>query len=219
MATAEKKKGKKGLKRFRLRRGVGTHYEPNPNFDRDLPEEPGNWREIKYEAGDVVVSPRDLDKIFVNKFTPYDKMAKDVQAEQDEDLAADRENEAALEETRKAAKESEELGKRAKKEGIVTKEKGHGDDQDEEPEPVYGEDDEDVSAEDSDEEESEEEEDEEDVSSDFKKAADADLVVKKQGGHFYVYEKGEDEPMKGSKKGFTNKKDANKFISSQIITE
>lgn len=211
--TAEKKKGKKGLKRFRLRKGVGTHYEPNPNFDPELPQEPGNWREIKYEPGDVVVSPRDLDKIFVNKFTPQDRMEKDIKSEEEENLAADRENDAALEDTRKAAAESERLAKQAKAKGTILKEKGHGDDEDEEPEPEYGDDEDEALAKDADE---DEDEDDEDVTADFEKAGGADLVVRKRGGSFYVHEKGEDSPMKGSKKGFSNKKDTNKFISSQI---
>lgn len=212
MATTKTKKQE--IKRFRLRKGVGSHYEPNPNFDSSLPEEPGNLREIQYEPGDVVKSTRQLDKIFLNKFTPYDRMARDIQDEEDADQAADKANEAGKEATLKAAKESEEFAKKAKEEGIKVKEKGHGDDYDEE---ENLEDDNDVAAKaDDDDEDEDDEDDSEDVTSNFPKASEAELSVRKKGANYFVYEKGEDEPMKGSRKGFTKKADVNKFVASQI---
>lgn len=67
MAVKERK-----VRLFRLKKGVAPHYEPNPDYDRESPEDEDNLRGIEYEAGDKVKSTRPLDKIFVNKFEPLD---------------------------------------------------------------------------------------------------------------------------------------------------
>lgn len=130
---------KQEVRRFRLRKGVGTHFEPNPDFDPELPDSEDNPREIAYEPGSVVKSVRQLDKIFANKFRPYDGMKdEDIDYDMDDQLAADRENEAALEETQKAAKKSERVRDLVKEDPRVMREKGHGDDTEDGPQNIPG---------------------------------------------------------------------------------
>lgn len=82
------------IKRFKLMEGVGPHFEPNPDFDKESPEdEEDNPRDIEYAPGEVVKSTRKLDKIFANKFKPLSssKSAKEEEPEEDVEDAEDEE--------------------------------------------------------------------------------------------------------------------------------
>lgn len=131
---------KQEVRRFRLRKGVGTHFEPNPDFDPELPDSEDNLRELMYEPGQVVKSVRQLDKIFANKFIPYDGMKGEdtIDYDMDDQLAADKENEAAVEENKKAAKKSEKVRELVKEDSRLMREKGHGDDTEDGPQAVPG---------------------------------------------------------------------------------
>ncbi len=68
-ATPIKTRKSKPIRQFKLLPNVGSHFEPSPDFDPDLPEDDDNLRDVEYKAGDVVKSRRELDKLFANKFT------------------------------------------------------------------------------------------------------------------------------------------------------
>lgn len=53
---------------FRLKKGSGPHYELNPNYNKELPEDEDNPRFIEIKPGECVKSNRDLSAIFPNKF-------------------------------------------------------------------------------------------------------------------------------------------------------
>lgn len=68
-ATPVKSRKKKPIREYKLLPNVGSHFEPSPDFDPELPEDDDNLRDVEYKAGDVVKSRRELDKLFANKFT------------------------------------------------------------------------------------------------------------------------------------------------------
>lgn len=68
-AVPVKTRKSKPIRQFKLLPNVGSHFEPSPNFDPDLPEDEDNLRDVEYKSGDIVKSRRELDKIFANKFT------------------------------------------------------------------------------------------------------------------------------------------------------
>lgn len=68
-ATPLRNAKKKKVREFRMLPNVGDHFEPNPDYDAEFPEDEDNPRDTHYVAGDIVKSTRELDKIFANKFT------------------------------------------------------------------------------------------------------------------------------------------------------
>lgn len=62
----------KKRRRFRLLKGCGPHYEPNPDFDPKQPEDEENFRSREISPGQKFWSDRDLTNIFVNKFECLD---------------------------------------------------------------------------------------------------------------------------------------------------
>lgn len=62
----------KEKRKFKLLKGAGPHFEPNPDFDPDSPEDDDNIRDVEYAPGSIVTSTRPLDKLFVNKFQPIE---------------------------------------------------------------------------------------------------------------------------------------------------
>jgi len=64
----QKKKGKKPILKFRLRRDCGPHFEKNLDFDPSEPDDEDNPKEFEFAPGDTIESRRRLDKLFPNKF-------------------------------------------------------------------------------------------------------------------------------------------------------
>lgn len=92
----QKKKGKKPVLKFRLRRDAGLHFEKNLDFDPAEPDDEDNPREYEFEAGDTIESRRRLDKLFPNKFqlleghAPSQGIGGDDYDDPDEDPDKDR---------------------------------------------------------------------------------------------------------------------------------
>lgn len=64
-----KKKKKRPLVKFRLRKDAGPHYIGNPDFDPEEPvDDEDNPRDIELLAGQTCMSRRSLDILFPNKF-------------------------------------------------------------------------------------------------------------------------------------------------------
>lgn len=194
--------------RFRLKKDVGSHFEPNPDYDPDSPVTDDNLREIEYQAGDIVKSTRNLAKVFENKFTAFDKMGKAIGDE--EEIDPDEANEDARQANLRAAKRAEEEAEEDPTQAEVTKQSQtfrNATEQARKRAKLEAE----LSGEDEDDEEEEtprarkarEKLEAEglgdDVTEDFEGAADADFKVHKRGTSYFVTDA--DDKVLSSKKG------------------
>lgn len=212
-ATPIKSRKEKPIREFKLLPNVGNHFEPNPEFDPEFPDDDENIRDIEYESGDIVKSRRELDKVFANKFTrqvheddepelveaPGTTIPQDVENDPFRDVPVRSAEAANKKEAGRFLSEEElegkpELQKMAR--GKVKSAINDDEDEDEEDEDV------------------EESAEPEDVTDDFEGAADANITVKKDSEGLYraFHSDDPDSPMQGSKKGFSTKTKMTKFI-------
>jgi hypothetical protein len=154
MVMAKEKK----RRMFELLPGVGPHFEPNIDFDKDQPEDDENLRDVEYVAGEQVESTRDLVNAFPGKF-------KEVTGGKDrKQLVGRPDPETGAQKNATSDDESEGDAKDEDTSGSV------------------------------------------DVTEEFEGAEAGGMqVFKDADGHYFVHEAGEDQPMAGSKKGFTTK--------------
>lgn len=111
MTVAEKKKSKP-VRKFRLRRDAGPHFEKNPDFDRKLAVGEDNIEHFEVKPGQVVSSSDDLMGKFPNKFIPIvngrpqadDSVPENELAENDEIEDEDQQDETSGLEKKKAKK-------------------------------------------------------------------------------------------------------------------
>jgi hypothetical protein len=196
--------------KFRLRKDVGSHFEPNPNYDPDQMSTDDNPRDNEYKGGDIVESTRPLDQIFVNKFDPImtrgdalpNAAGGDVPAtDPDKDPNKDRPvrdyedanvNRAGRFLTEEELEGKPELQKLSKGQAVEVSE----DEEDEGSSEGPG----------------------EDVTDAFSGASENSLkVYQDEEGTYRVYSKDDTEtPIKGSKKGFDTKKEVKAFLKDQM---
>lgn len=201
--TSEKKKGESKAKyRFRLKPGVGPHYEANPNFDDEGPESEDNPRSVAYEPGDIVESNRPLDKIFVNKFKrlagPASQYASHGGEDDDEDDVEAEWPVTSVEDARvkRADRHLTEEQLKNKKHLIPKLKSKKGKVTDEELQKKFG----------------------EEVTSDFEGAEDADLRVFKKGNTYHVSDADDPSNPISPKQGL-KKDDAKKFLQKYTENE
>lgn len=241
MAAETKERKQKQTKKFRLKRGVGDHFELNPQFDPELPEDEDNVRDVVYHGGEIVESTRPLDKLFVNKFepvqggsfanTPGGDVVDDPELDPDKDRPVRSTEDANVRRGERFLQEEElegkpELQKLAKpKTGkemaamIKENKKKEAEAKAKEAE-AFGGDEDEEELEEEESSEGEEGEEMEDMSDTFPEAKKNGMQVLKDGeGKMRVYEEGSDEPMKGSKNGFTTKKRVRDFIKKHAESE
>lgn len=206
-----KTKEKSKLHRFRLKKGVGEHYEPNPDFDVTEPESEENFREYVVKPGEIVETPRHLDVLFVNKFvplTPRDRSNVQSPGGDEIDPENDPDNERPVSDIEDA---------------LVHRAYRHLSDEDLEGKPELqklnkGK----KPAAKSEDEESDESDVEgpEDVTDEFAEAKGTELkVLMHPDGKYRVHEGDEEEAMDGSKKGFTKKKNVQAFLKKHSTSE